>query len=224
MVVRAAAAGVRIRAVLATQGHAEALAGALPAGAPLYVAPHRVLAAVSGYPFHRGCLAVADVPPPRPFDPATLPGPACAPLTLADPSNLGAIARTAFVLGFRALLLPKAGADPFDPRAIRASAGCIFSLARIVVGDPEAALSALARAGHRIVGAETGGTPLDAVPRTPPPLVLAVGGEERGLTPGLRSRCEIVTIPTAVPDVSLNVHAAFAVCAHAFFGPAAQGA
>ncbi|RMG97857.1 MAG: TrmH family RNA methyltransferase [Deltaproteobacteria bacterium] len=221
VIARAAAADVSVSAVLATEAHAEALAPHLAPDTPLYVATHAILARTAGFRFHRGCLALAQVPAATPFDPAVadaIEGPVCAPVGLADPSNVGAILRTAYVLGFRAVLLDPRGADPFDPRAIRASAGCVFALRRFTAPRVDLALLKLARRGARVVAAETGGTPLSRVSRRPAPAVLAVGGEDRGLPSALVRGVETVEIPTAAADVSFNVHAAFAIVAHAFFG------
>lgn len=47
---------------------------------------------------------------------------------LQDPSNLGALARTAVAFGCKNLILTKESANPFLPKSIRASAGAILDL------------------------------------------------------------------------------------------------
>src|ERR1700716_2505515 len=46
-----------------------------------------------------------------------------------DPGNVGAICRTAAAAGAPALAVLEGGADPFGPKAVRASAGEVFRLA-----------------------------------------------------------------------------------------------
>ena len=47
---------------------------------------------------------------------------------IEKPGNLGAIARSAEAAGADALLVAEARADPFNPNAIRASTGAVFTL------------------------------------------------------------------------------------------------
>jgi TrmH family RNA methyltransferase len=69
---------------------------------------------------------------------ATATGPLCVYLHgLHDPGNLGTILRSAQAFGAASVVLGPGTADPFSPKAVRASMGAVFAvpLARAVVGD-----------------------------------------------------------------------------------------
>jgi RNA methyltransferase, TrmH family len=122
---------------------------------------------------------------------------------VADPGNVGAIVRTAHALLGGTVVLGAGCADPYGPKAVRASMGSIFGqpLARAGVEAtpvPRAALSAHGGAGvDALAGAST----------------ICLGAEREGLPPEVLDRCDArVTIPLR-PDAaeSLNVAAAAAI-------------
>lgn len=49
-------------------------------------------------------------------------------LPLGDPSNLGAVCRSALAFGVRRILLSEEAAHPFHPKAVKASAGAVLRL------------------------------------------------------------------------------------------------
>jgi len=118
-----------------------------------------------------------------------------------DPGNVGAICRTAAAAGARAVAGLKGTADPFGPKAVRASAGTVFRL--VVSRGRWSELSAwrgfgaAARGGKSYLDADLAGRPL-----------LAFGSEVHGLR---RNDLELVTIPMTPGVESLNVAAAAAV-------------
>jgi len=116
-----------------------------------------------------------------------------------DPGNVGAIARTAAAAGAPALVALEGTADPFGPKAVRASAGHVFSLlvARAGWADLE---------GLRCLGAGVGGKPVDEVDLAGAE-ALVLGSEAHGLSRPL----ELVALPMAPGVESLNVAAAAAV-------------
>ena len=118
-----------------------------------------------------------------------------------DPGNVGAIARSAAAAGAPALAVLEGSADPFGPKAVRASAGNVF---RLVVAQGGAAdLAGLDAWG---AAAEGGRALAEAAIEDAEALVL--GGEVRGLQAPPAQR---VTIPLAPEVDSLNVAAAAAV-------------
>ena len=118
-----------------------------------------------------------------------------------DPGNVGAIARSAAAAGAPALAVLESSADPYGPKAVRASAGNLFRL--LVARGTAADLEGLEVWGADAEGGEAlAGT---AVERAP---VLLLGGEVRGLRAPVARR---VTIPIAAGVESLNVAAAAAV-------------
>ena len=54
---------------------------------------------------------------------------------LADPSNLGAIARTAEALGVDGIIITSDSCDPYSPKSLRSSMGTLLRLPIIVVKD-----------------------------------------------------------------------------------------
>jgi tRNA G18 (ribose-2'-O)-methylase SpoU len=85
-----------------------------------------------GFSFHRGVLASVRVPGPTavPVDAlATLHAPLVAvAVGFTDPSNVGALIRAARALCVDHVLVDADGADPYARKAIRASAGHVFSV------------------------------------------------------------------------------------------------
>ena len=202
------------------------LAAAAPPGARVLGVPREVLRAVTGLPSYRACVAAAR---PRPWpahpDPTLLGqlrrrGRSTIVLAerVTDPTNLGALVRNARAFGVDLLVADARGADPTDARAVRTSAGHVFSLPIVVARDLPATARALrAELGAGLFAAvvEPGAEPLGTRPR-PPHLLLAVGTEDAGLSPALRAAADArITIPMARDVDSLNVAAAAAVLLHA---------
>jgi TrmH family RNA methyltransferase len=110
-----------------------------------------------------------------------------------DPGNVGTILRSAHALADGPVVLGPGCADPFSPKAVRASMGSLFARppARAELGElPGRSLALSAHGGGTLADAD-----LSA------PLVLCLGGERSGLPPALEA--EAVRIP--VRTESLNV-------------------
>jgi RNA methyltransferase, TrmH family len=130
-----------------------------------------------------------------------------------DPGNVGAILRMADALGARSVALDPDSADPYSPKAARASMGSVFAvtLARCEVRDtpgPRAGMSA-----H-------GGT----WPPATRPATLCLGAEREGLSGETAAACdEIWSIPLTGPAESLGVAAAAAIALERISSAAAEG-
>lgn len=186
--------------------------------APVYLAGKGAMSAVTGFPIHRGVLAVG-LRGPEP-EPAALvpPAPASALVLglagLTNHDNVGAAFRNAAAFGADAVLLDHAGCDPLYRKAIRVSAGAalITPFARL---GPEAAWPALAdRLGLELLALSPAGreTLGDLVP--PRRTLLLLGTEGPGLPAALMARARTVRIPMAAGFDSLNVAAAGAIALH----------
>lgn len=128
-----------------------------------------------------------------------------------DPGNLGTILRTAAAAGASGVILLPGTVDPFNPKAVRASAGGIFRIPVVRAVDLEAVVE-LAAAGVRLLVADVAaGADLYGVDLTGP-VAVVVGGEARGPGEGVRAlRHTAVRVPMPGGVESLNVGVACAV-------------
>ena len=108
----------------------------------------RVLARMSYRTEPEGVLAVVEIPQRAlPAEPTLL----LVAVGIEKPGNLGAMARTADAAGADALLVADAHVDPWNPNAIRASTGAVFTLPIV-----EATRDEIAALPHRKVAAVLG--------------------------------------------------------------------
>jgi TrmH family RNA methyltransferase len=196
--------------------HHGAVLDAIPAGVAVTTVSEEVLSAVATTEHPDG--VVATLPPP----PASW-GPEAARLVLAldgvqDPGNLGTLVRTALAAGVEALWLAE-GADPLQPKVLRASAGAALALPM-----RRGTRSDLQRQLDRLAGSSAPES-LQVVATVPPragampywelnwqrPTVLLLGQEGAGLSePLLQRATHRVTIPHTAAVESLNVAVAAA--------------
>lgn len=127
------------------------------------------------------------------------------------PGNLGAVLRSADGAGADALILADPRTDPFNPNAIRASAGTVFTVP-IAAGSAAEIRDWLRGHGLRIVAARVDAEtdPWDADLRGP--LAIALGSEADGLSAGWSTDdATPVRLPMHGIADSLNVSVAAAV-------------
>ncbi len=129
--------------------------------------------------------------------------------SVTDPQNLGAILRSALVLGATGIVLPKDRAAPITPTVVRVSAGASEHLPCARVTNLAAALKEMKRVGLWVAGTvERGGAVPDQADLTGP-LALVLGNEQKGIRPLVLRGCDmILTIPSHSNIASLNVAAA----------------
>ncbi len=118
-----------------------------------------------------------------------------------DPGNVGAICRTAAAAGAPALAVLSGSADPYGPKAVRASAGNVFRL--MVARAHWKDLDELDGFG----AAPSGGAPLAEAPIESAGMIV-LGSEAHGLS---RKDLKLVTVPLTEGVESLNVAAAAAL-------------
>ncbi len=131
---------------------------------------------------------------------------------MGDPGNVGTILRTAHGLLDGTVALGPGCADPFSPKAVRASMGSIFAMAPVraelaATPGPRAALLAHGGGGpEALTGIAT----------------LCLGAEREGLPADAIGRCDAtVTIPLRPGGAeSLNVAAAAAIACEWISSPA----
>jgi tRNA G18 (ribose-2'-O)-methylase SpoU len=181
--------------------------------------PHGELCSLVGFNFHHGAFAIADIPPLRSFSKEGLscgePGLIRRRVFLClwdvtDPSNLGALVRTAAGLGAEGVLIGTGCANPYYRKTIRASMGNVFS---IPLWETDLnALAMLRERGVQIIAASLAeeSKPIETFLYAPgkslSPCILVLGNEGYGLPEeALKLCCHQVCIPMNNEVDSLNV-------------------
>lgn len=139
---------------------------------------------------------------------------------IADPGNAGTVLRTADAAGAELVVFPDGTVDPYNGKAVRASAGSVFHVTIARGGDPVQAVGRLRAAGLQVFAADGyGESDLDTladsgalVRRT----IWVFGSEAHGLHPEVAAVADArVRIPIYGLAESLNLAAAAAVCLYA---------
>lgn len=122
-----------------------------------------------------------------------------------DPANVGAVVRVAAALGAGSVVCSPGCANPFSPKAVRASAGASLFFP-VLRNFPFSHLQRWTGGRYTwVAAAAAGGTPVSQW-QPQPPLVLVMGNEGQGLDAELAaSVTHKVTIPLANEVESLNV-------------------
>lgn len=120
-----------------------------------------------------------------------------------DPGNVGTIVRLAAAFDAGGVALLPGCADPFSPKAIRASAGAILTVPVARMTHDE-----LAGAGRTLLYADGSGDPA-----APPAAdaVLVFGSEGSGVSDEIRRRGRAIAVATSGRIESLNVAASAAI-------------
>jgi TrmH family RNA methyltransferase len=115
-----------------------------------------------------------------------------------DPGNVGTVLRAALAFGASAVALGPGSADPFGPKAVRASMGAVFAVpvrrVRSVDELPAPRVALVAHAGEELVPGTPAGT-------------LLVGAEREGLPEDVVAACDAVA---HIPIASDSLNAAMA--------------
>jgi RNA methyltransferase, TrmH family len=134
-------------------------------------------------------------------------GPLCVALWgVGDPGNVGTILRSARAFGAASVALGPGCADPFGPKAVRASMGAIFEMALAQVSSVDAL------PGQRVALVGRAG---DALARSAPvagDLTLLLGAERTGLPADVVAACDrIAHIPIATESLNVAMAATIAL-------------
>ncbi len=202
----ALAAGRAFEAVLVAEDREDRIGELLARGAPVRRVETALLGRVSKLKTSPGILALAATPPSLDLarvsiDERTI---LLVAAGVADPGNLGALARSAEAFGAAAILVARGGASPWSEKALRGSMG---SLLRVPVGydrDADAIATALESRRVRNVRAATRGGRDARSFDWRGPLAIWIGSET-GAMPARADSFEAVTIPMAGDVESLNV-------------------
>jgi 23S rRNA (uridine2479-2'-O)-methyltransferase len=132
----------------------------------------------------------------------------------ATPGNIGTLIRSADAFGASGVVITGHAADPYDPRAVRASTGSLFALPVVRVPSHREVLdwASSVRAGGTpiaMLGTDEHGDADVHQHDLTGPAVVAVGNETQGLSAAWRQSCDrILRIPITGAASSLNAAAA----------------
>lgn len=190
-------------------------------GVPVFTAEREVLAKLTGFALTRGVLCAMRRPKLPTVEELCADAHRVAVLEgIVDPTNVGAIFRSAAALHMDAVLVTPTCGDPLYRRAARVSMGTIFQVPWTRIGDkaadwPHPGLERLNALGFqtaamalsdRAIGIE------DPVLKSADKLAIVLGTEGDGLAEETIARCDhTVCIPMSHGVDSLNVAAASAV-------------
>src|SRR5579885_970625 len=128
-----------------------------------------------------------------------------------DPGNIGTILRTDDAVGGTGIMLLGNCADPYDPTALRASMGAIFSQ-RLVKASFADFARWKARHRYALIGTSDAAALHYRHVAYPSPVVILMGSERQGLLPEHQTTCDLmVRIPMRGSCDSLNIAVATAV-------------
>ena len=130
---------------------------------------------------------------------------------IQDPGNLGTIIRSAEAFGADGVICLPGTVNSWNPKAVRASAGSIFRVPILNLGEEEA-LAELREAGVRLLTTTVFGAQPAELSDLAGPVALVIGNEGNGVPPNLAEKTDgAVTIPCPGPVESLNAAVAASV-------------
>jgi tRNA G18 (ribose-2'-O)-methylase SpoU len=201
-----------VESVAVTPAAADALAAVLArhSDVPVHICEPSVLEAITGFDFHRGCLALARRPAaPRPLLEFAAASRLLALEGVGNPDNVGGLFRVALALGAGGVLLDGASGDPLYRKAIRTSMAASLRVPFTRVEPFPLALDELKARGFQVVALtpDPSATALDDYHvDSGARLVLLLGSEGPGLLPETMGYADVrLRIPIDARADSLNV-------------------
>jgi TrmH family RNA methyltransferase len=188
---------------------------------PWLVADDAAVASLSDTVSPQGVVAVCrtlDVPLPSLLEESPRLVAVCA--DVRDPGNAGTVIRCADASGAGGVVLTGESVDPYNAKAVRASAGSLFHVPVVLERDASATLAALQGAGLQVLAADGHGeVALDDAADDGTlgrPTAWLFGNEAHGLSEPIAALADArVRIPVHGRAESLNLATAAAVCLYA---------
>lgn len=183
---------------------------------PVYTAPFDVLTQITGFQLTRGMLCAMYRKELPSIESVCQKARRIAVLeNVVNPTNVGAIFRSAAALNIDAVLLTPACSDPLYRRAIRVSMGTVFQIPWSFLPDDETYVSELHKIGYKTAAmalCENTVSIADERLKKEEKLAIILGTEGEGLMPQTIEQSDYtIKIPMAHGVDSLNVAAASAV-------------
>ncbi len=186
-------------------------------GVPVYTADEELLCNLTGYHLTRGVLCAMRRPGLSSVEDICAGAARIVVLeNVQNPTNVGAIFRSAAALGMDAVLLTPGCSDPLYRRSARVSMGTVFQIPWTFTGDwPGEGMAQLSRLGFKTAAMALSDDSVSIDDRrlmAEERLAVILGSEGDGLTETTIARCDYtVKIPMYHGVDSLNVAAASAV-------------
>lgn len=188
---------------------------------PIFTSEFEILTQLTGFKLTRGVLCAMRRPALPSVENICSPARRIAILeNIMNPTNVGAIFRSAAALNIDAVLLTPGCSNPLYRRAIRVSMGTVFQIPWTFLGSedsewPDTGMKLLQKLGFKTaaMALRDDSVPIDdARLRTEDKLAILLGAEGDGLAPSTIANCDYtVRIPMSHGVDSLNVAAAGAV-------------
>jgi tRNA G18 (ribose-2'-O)-methylase SpoU len=205
-----------IESVLVTPAAHRALEPHVSGDLTVYLASQSVVNGVTGFNFHRGCLALAKRP--QAFDLSAV-AEARRLVVLegvSNPDNVGGVFRSAAALGADGVMLDPASGDPLYRKSIRTSMGAVLRLPFVRLSSWPEGMAVLRQMGYIVVALTPAGThTIDAFAGALAPgarVAVLAGAEGTGLTEKALAEADAtVRIPIDPQSDSLNVVVAVSI-------------
>lgn len=221
---RALNAGYEPVSLLMERKHIDGQASAIIARCgdiPVYTASRELLAALTGYELTRGVLCAMRRRPLPTVEELCANARRVAVLeSIVDPTNVGAIFRSAAALNVDAVLVTPTCCDPLYRRVVRVSMGTVFQVPWTRIGDdhtqwPQPGIGRLQKLGFKTAAMALSDNSVSIEDETlcrEEKLAIILGTEGDGLSDRTIADCDYtVRIPMSHEVDSLNVAAASAV-------------
>ena len=220
----------RIRSLLLNRAALEALGPRLETlgrETTTFVCATEDFEALTGYPIHRGCLALAERPAPRLLDELLVRAQSLVLLEdVGNPDNVGGIFRNAAAFGAGGIILSHGCADPLYRKAIRTSMAATLRVPFASVPFPDLWTAALLRvrvAGFQLVALTLSDGSIDIAGWANEPranrIALLLGTEGAGLSAEAEAMADArIRIPIRAGVDSLNVAVASGIALHTLLG------
>ncbi|MGL5955562.1 MAG: 23S rRNA (guanosine(2251)-2'-O)-methyltransferase RlmB, partial [Brevinema sp.] len=138
---------------------------------------------------------------------------------ITDTGNLGAILRSALLLGADLVLLPKDNSARITPQTIKASAGAIYKIPLAYVDNLKTEIEMMKAEHFEVLAlASESKTSLYSFKSQKEKTALVLGSEREGIRKGIKSLCtEKVSLPSTKKLDSFNVSVAAALAMNALW-------
>ena len=217
---RALSAGYEVLSFFVEESKIEEVADLISNEVPIYVAAENVMQDITGYSLTGGVLAVLRRK--NVTDVADIVHNVNNIVILDDienPTNVGAIFRSAAALGADAILLTEGCSDPLYRRAARVSMGTVFQIEWTYIKKTDIAF--LRDKGYTILSLSLGENlvQLQDIHLDTKKRAIVLGNEDHGISGEVLDMCDInAVIPMKNGVDSLNVAAASAIAIWELFG------